>query len=336
MSAPVLRVEHLTTAFHTELGPVRAVDDVSFDLAAGRTLALIGESGSGKSVTAQSILRLIPEPPGAIERGHVVFEGRDLMTAPERHLRSVRGAGIAMVFQAPMTSLNPAYTVGAQIVEVLRLHRRARGRAARARAVELLEQVGVPAPGTRVDAFPHELSAGMRQRIMIAMALACDPRVLIADAPTTALDVTSQAQILDRLRALQAEQGMGVVFITHDLGIVAELAHDVAVMYAGRIVEQGSVEAIFAAPQHPYTRALLGSLPPLDASRSANRPRRLPAIEGIVPNLMELGRGCRFAERCALRAARRPEPTVCRDAEPDLVPLAAGGAARCHFPGESP
>ncbi len=334
MTEPVLRVEHLTTAFRTERGRLRAVDDVSFEVPAGRTLAIVGESGSGKSVTALSVLRLIPDPPGVIERGRVLFEGIDLLAAPERRLRAVRGAGIAMVFQEPMTSLNPVYTVGAQIAEVLRLHGRARGQAARARAVELLEQVGIPAAATRVDAYPHELSGGMRQRVMIAMALACDPRVLIADEPTTALDVTIQAQILDLLRRLQAERGMGLVFITHDLGVVAEGADEVAVMYAGRVVERGAVGSLFAAPGHPYTRGLLASAPPVDAARGAGRPRRLNAIDGLVPDLLALGPGCRFADRCALRAGRSPAPAACREAEPELQRLATGGAARCHFAGE--
>lgn len=334
MAEPVLRVEHLTTALSAERGRLRAVDDVSFEVDAGRTLALVGESGAGKSVTALSLLRLLPEPTGVIERGRVLFEGVDLMTLPERRLRRVRGAGIALISQEPLASLDPVHTVGAQLVQVLRRHDRARGRAAHARAVELLERVGIPAAATRADAFPHELSAGMRQLVAIAMALACEPRVLIADEPTAALDVTTQAQILDRVRELQAERGMALVLVTRDLGVAAEIADEVAVMYAGRVVERGPVAAAFTAPAHPYTRALLAAATPSDGARYVGRRRRLTAIDGVGPDLLELGPGCRFADRCALRAGRTPPPSACQETEPELRALPSGGVARCHFPGE--
>ena len=331
MAEALLRVKNLTTSFFTDAGPVRAVDDVSFEVASGRTLALVGESGCGKSVTALSILRLIPTPPGRIERGEIRFADRDLLALPERDMQAIRGDQISMIFQEPMTSLNPVYSVGSQIGEVVRIHRGAGRRGARDRAVELMNLVGIPAAAERVDAYPHQLSGGMRQRVMIAMALACSPKLLIADEPTTALDVTIQAQILDLLRRLQADLGMSILFITHDLGVVAEFASDVAVMYAGRLVEVAAVDRIFAGPLHPYTRALLASVPPLAASRGAGPTARLPAIDGVVPNLAKLPPGCRFAERCALRAARPPGHERCTTDEPELRVLASGGRARCHF-----
>ncbi|HEX7668880.1 MAG TPA: ABC transporter ATP-binding protein, partial [Polyangiaceae bacterium] len=245
MAEPLLSVRGLVTRFDTERASMRAVDDVSFDVPEGATVALVGESGSGKSVTALSILRLIASPPGTIEKGQILFRGRDLLLASEREMRRVRGGEISMVFQEPMTSLNPVYSVGSQIVEVIRLHEKTSRRDARTRAVELLTQVGVPAPETRVDAYPHQLSGGMRQRVMIAMALACRPALIIADEPTTALDVSVQAQVLELLRKLQGELGMSLLFITHDLGIVAELASEVVVLYAGRVVETGSVALVF-------------------------------------------------------------------------------------------
>lgn len=334
MTEPVLRVEHLTTAFRTERGLLRAVDDVSFEVHPGRTLALVGESGSGKSVTALSLLRLLPEPPGVIERGRVLFAGLDLMTARERRLRGVRGAGIALVSQEPLSALDPVCTVGAQLAEVWRRRGLARGRAARARAIELLERVGFPAAAARADAYPHELSAGMRRLVTLAMALACEPCVLIADEPTAALDVVTQAQVLDQLREHQTERGMGLVLITRDLGVVAEHADEVAVMYAGRVVERGATAALLGAPGHPYTRALLASMPPVDAPRDDGHPRRLTPIAGIAPDLSALGPGCRFADRCALRAGRTPPPAACRAEEPELRAVPSGGVVRCHFPAE--
>ncbi len=307
MAEPLLRVRHLVTAFETDEGYLRAVDDVSFDAFPGRTLGIVGESGCGKSVTALSIMRLIPTPPGVIERGEALFDGLDLLSIPEREMRNLRGNEISMIFQEPMTSLNPVYTVGTQIIESLRLHQRVSRRAARARSIELLDLVGIPAPHERVDSYPHTLSGGMRQRAMIAMALACQPRLLIADEPTTALDVTIQAQILDLLRSLQKELGMSIVFISHDLGVMAEFADEIAVMYAGKIVEHADAEALFRDPRHPYTRGLLRSLPGVH-----NRGSRLHTIPGIVPDLRTLPEGCRFQDRCELATAE------CRVAEPPL------------------
>ncbi len=305
---PILSVRGLTTELRTEGGRFHAVDSVSFDLFPGEVLGIVGESGCGKSMTALSILGLVPRPPGRIVAGEVRFEGRDLVRLPERELQRVRGAKIAMIFQEPMSSLNPVFTIGEQIAETLRQHERLGRRAARARAVELLAKVGIPSPAERLDSYPHELSGGMRQRVMIAIALACNPKVLLADEPTTALDVTIQAQILDLLQRLQAELGMAVVLITHDLGIVAEFAHRVLVMYAGRVIEEGPVEAIFENPAHPYTRGLLASLPDLEGEIG-----RLSAIPGSVPQLGGLGPGCRFAPRCGL-----VEP-ACLAADPPLA-----------------
>ncbi len=316
-AGPILEVRGLTTELRTEEGRFKAVDDVSFDLYPGEVLGIVGESGCGKSMTALSILGLVPRPPARIVAGEVRFEGRDLLRLGERELRRLRGAAIAMIFQEPMTSLNPVFTVGEQLVETLRHHERLGQRAARERAVELLAKVGIPSPAERLDAYPHELSGGMRQRVMIAMALSCNPKVLLADEPTTALDVTIQAQILDLLERLQAELGMAVVIITHDLGIVAEFAQRVLVMYAGRVVEEGPVEAIFEHPAHPYTRGLLASLPDLEGGTE-----RLQAIPGSVPQLGALGPGCRFAPRCPLAG---PE---CRALDPPLR-RAGGRAVAC-------
>jgi peptide/nickel transport system ATP-binding protein len=332
MSDALLSVQNLTTAFHTERGLLRAVDDVTFEVPKGSTLAVVGESGCGKSVTALSIMRLIPSPPGEIAGGKIEFGGQNLLELSDKAMRSVRGAKISMIFQEPMTSLNPVYSVGSQIVEAIRIHRSTSRRAARERAVEMLKVVGIPSPEERIDAYPHQLSGGMRQRVMIAMALSCDPALLIADEPTTALDVTIQAQILDLLRRLQADLGMSILFITHDLGVVAEFASSVVVMYAGRVVETAGVNDIFADPRHPYTRGLLASVPPLDVSRAkGGKPRRLTTIEGMVPDLLELGKGCRFADRCALRARKPPGYERCSEAEPELVELGAGRQARCYY-----
>lgn len=295
MTEPLLSLRHLVTAFDTDEGYLRAVDDVSFDVLPGHTLGVVGESGCGKSVTALSILRLIPSPPGFIESGEAFFEGVDLFQLSEAQMRKIRGNEISMIFQEPMTSLNPVYTVGSQIIEAIQLHRRVSRRAARDRAIELLDLVGIPAPSERIDSYPHTLSGGMRQRAMIAMALACEPRLLIADEPTTALDVTIQAQILDLLRSLQAELGMSIIFISHDLGLMAEFTHEIAVMYAGKIVEHAETHTLFETPRHPYTRGLLRSLP-----SQRNRKQKLPTIPGIVPDLRALPRGCRFRDRCEL------------------------------------
>jgi oligopeptide/dipeptide ABC transporter ATP-binding protein len=290
---PVLSVRDLAVGFATDDGQVRAVDGVSFDVARSEVLAIVGESGCGKSVTAQTLMGLTRSP-NAIISGSVIFEGRDLNTLPDKELQKIRGARIAMVFQDPMTSLNPVYRVGDQIAEAIRAHRDESKSAALERAAELLGVVGIPHPQQRVRDYPHEFSGGMRQRVMIAMALALEPDVLIADEPTTALDVTIQAQILDLLRNLNRDRGVSVVLITHDLGVVAELADRVLVMYAGQVVEQAGVDELFAAPQHPYTRGLLASIPRLDSPA----PQRLPQIPGHPPSLLNPPTGCRFAARC--------------------------------------
>jgi oligopeptide/dipeptide ABC transporter ATP-binding protein len=307
MTEPLLSLRNLVTAFDTDEGYLRAVDDVSFDVMPGKTLGIVGESGCGKSVTSLSILRLIPSPPGFIEGGSAMFEGKNLFELSESQMRRIRGNDISMIFQEPMTSLNPVYTVGAQIVEAIRLHQRVSRKAAKARAIELLDLVGIPAPAERVESYPHTLSGGMRQRAMIAMALACEPKLLIADEPTTALDVTIQAQILDLLRSLQDELGMSIIFISHDLGVMAEFSHEIAVMYAGKIVEHADTVELFRAPRHPYTRGLLRSLP-----SQRNRGQRLPTIPGIVPDLRSLPPGCRFQDRC------ERVTDACRSEEPEL------------------
>jgi peptide/nickel transport system ATP-binding protein len=318
---PLLSVRNLVTEFRTDEGALRAVDDVSFDLPAGGTLGVVGESGCGKSVTSLSILRLI-QPPGRVASGQIVFEGRDLLGLPEHEMRAVRGARIAMIFQEPMSSLNPVYSVGEQIIESVVLHQKRSRADAWARAVELLTLVGIPSPAERAHAFPHQLSGGMRQRVMIAMALACEPKLLIADEPTTALDVTIQAQILELLASLRQKLGMAVMLITHDLGVVAEFADEVVVMYAGRVVERASVRELFAKPLHPYTRGLLRSVPSYgDNARAA----RLPTIPGVVPDLRRLPSGCRFRDRCD-RAFDR-----CAAEEPALRERGAGRLARCHL-----
>jgi oligopeptide/dipeptide ABC transporter ATP-binding protein len=314
---PLLRVRDLQTHFFGDAGVVRAVDGVSFDVHAGQTLAVVGESGSGKSVTALSILRLVPQPPGRIVGGSIVFRGRNLLEASEREMRGIRGKEISMIFQEPMTSLNPVFTCGEQIIETLVLHEHISRQAARGRAIEMLELVGIPLPAQRIDEYPHQMSGGMRQRVMIAMALACHPSVLIADEPTTALDVTIQAQILELLRRLQRDMGMAVVLITHDLGVVAETADHVAVMYAGRVVEYCDVRSAFRKPLHPYTAGLQASLPRLGAVQD-----RLRVIPGTVPNPAKFPIGCRFHPRCPVAQNRCLE-------DPDLLEIEAGHLSRC-------
>jgi len=294
----ILEIKDLKTSFFTDEGEVKAVDGVSFGVAPGRTLGLVGESGCGKTVASLSILRLIPEPPGRIMGGKIFYKGADLLTLGTSEMRKIRGREISMIFQEPMTSLNPVFTIGNQISEAIALHQHPGRAETRRRAIEMLQMVGIPAPEKRMTDYPHQLSGGMRQRVMIAMALSCNPGVLIADEPTTALDVTIQAQILELLKDLQKRVGMAMILITHDLGVVAEMADDVAVMYAGRIVEQGPVAEIFKHPRHPYTAGLLRSLPRLGAGR-----KRLEAIPGLVPSLMNLPRACRFADRCNLAGA---------------------------------
>ena len=319
---PVLEVRDLVTEFRTERGTVRAVDGVSFEIPARGTLGVVGESGCGKSVTALSIMRLVTTPPGRIASGAIRYAGKDLLALPEREMRAIRGNRIAMIFQEPMTSLNPVFTVGDQVGEAVQLHQHKSRREARVAAIAMLKLVGIPSPEERVDAYPHQLSGGMRQRVMIAMALACKPDLLIADEPTTALDVTIQAQILDLLRQLQRDLGMSILLITHDLGVVAETCDEVVVMYAGRVVERAPTDALFAAPRHPYTAGLLRSVP-------TGTHERLQEIPGMVPALDALPPGCKFADRCPRVAPR------CRDEEPALVPLGATHV-RCHFPLEAP
>lgn len=318
MSVPLLSVSDLTVAFATERGPLIAVDRVSFTLREGRTLCIVGESGCGKSVTALSMLGLVP-PPGKILSGRVEYEGRDLLAIPEADLRRLRGDAISIIFQEPMTALNPVYSIGYQVEEVIQAHQGLRRKAARAKAIQVLEMVGMPGAPERFHAYPHELSGGMRQRVMIAVALACRPALLIADEPTTALDVTIQAQILDLLTRLQTDLGMAVVLITHDLGVVAEAADEVVVMYAGQVVESAMSQQLFTDPRHPYTQALLRSVPHYGMSRE----QRLTVIPGAVPDLTFLPVGCRFADRCP--AVFEP----CRDGDPDLRTAEAGHAVRC-------
>jgi peptide/nickel transport system ATP-binding protein len=314
MTEPVLDVRNLSTSFSTDRGRYRAVDGVSFSVAKGRTVGLVGESGCGKSVTALSIMGLIPMPPGRIDSGEILFEGRDVLRLRRDERRALRGREMAMIFQEPMTSLNPVHTIGRQIVEAIRAHTTLPAAAARDRAIQMLEMVRIPSAASRFDDFPHLLSGGMRQRVMLAMALACEPKLLIADEPTTALDVTIQAQILDLLRELQSRLGMAVLLITHDLGVIAEIAAEVLVMYAGRIVESAPVKELFADPQHPYTIGLLGSIPRLDADRA-----RLATIEGTVPSVYNRPRGCSFSPRCPFsdRCCREQPPPPLSQITPD-------------------
>jgi peptide/nickel transport system ATP-binding protein len=319
----LLEVENLQTHFRTPEGVNRAVDGVSFSVGEGETLAIVGESGCGKSVTASSILRLIPEPPGKIA-GAIRFEGRDLLQLSEREMRRIRGKEISMIFQEPMTSLNPVLSVGRQLRETLRVHEGLERQAADARAEEMLALVGMPEPRRRLAEYPHQLSGGMRQRVMIAIALACSPKLLIADEPTTALDVTIQAQILELMRNLKHRVGAAIVLITHDLGVVAEVAERVMVMYAGRKVEEAPVAELFRSPRHPYTQGLLGAVPKLGSSL-AGEATRLAEIPGLVPSLKSRIQGCVFASRCA-RAT-----DVCRSVAPALAPKAPGHVAACHY-----
>jgi peptide/nickel transport system ATP-binding protein len=319
---PLLEVDDLKTYFYTRDGIVRAVDGVSFTVYPGETLAVVGESGCGKSVTSLSILRLIAAPPGKIVNGRLLFQGRDLLGLTEDEMRKVRGNEISMIFQEPMTSLNPVLTIGRQIAEALVLHRGMTRREALERAVEMLALVNIPEAARRIEQYPHQLSGGMRQRVMIAMALACNPRLLIADEPTTALDVTIQAQILDLMRGLKEKTGAAIVLITHDLGVVAEMAQRVVVMYAGRKVEEAAVDDLFAHPRHPYTEGLLKSIPRLEDAQAADR-ARLAEIPGMVPSLNEEIAGCLFAPRCAYATER------CRREYPPLEQKAPGHFAAC-------
>ena len=319
----LLEVENLQTHFATPDGVVRAVNGLSFHVDAGETLAIVGESGCGKSVTSMSVLRLIAEPPGKIA-GQIRFQGTNLLDLSEPEMRRIRGNAISMIFQEPMTSLNPVLTVGKQIGETVQLHQGMSARDAEAKAVEMLTLVGIPAPGRRVREYPHQLSGGMRQRVMIAMALACNPKLLIADEPTTALDVTIQAQILDLMRDLKTRLGSAIMLITHDLGVVAEMAERVVVMYAGRKVEEAPVDALFERPLHPYTRGLMAAIPRLDVdAESDGRRPRLQEIPGLVPRLTQPIVGCAFASRCGLATDR------CRTTAPPVVDAGGGHTVAC-------
>ncbi len=317
----LLEVGNLQTQFPTRAGLVRAVDGVSFYLDGGELLGLVGESGCGKSITALSVMRLIA-PPGKIVSGEIIFDGKNLLSLSDREMRQIRGDDIAMIFQDPMTSLNPVFRVGEQIAEALRLHRKLSRKDARAAAIEAMQEVAIPDPARRVDDYPHQLSGGMRQRVMIAMALACNPKLLIADEPTTALDVTIQAQILELLNELRKTRELAVLLITHDLGVVAEVADRVAVMYTGRIVEESPVEELFARPKHPYTEGLLRSVPKLTAEHVA-KAERLETIEGVVPRPTDLPPGCHFAPRCPYRLPR------CTEGEIPVYDLLGGVKVRC-------
>jgi oligopeptide/dipeptide ABC transporter ATP-binding protein len=324
----LLEIDELKVGFTTEAGLVHAIDGVSLSVEKGRTLGLVGESGCGKSVTASSILRLVPTPPGEILGGEIRFNGTDLLKLPPDALPEIRGKDIAMIFQDPMTSLNPVYTVGRQLAEVLKLRYGLDDKSILERSAKMLATVGIADPESRLTNYPHELSGGMKQRVMIAMALLCKPQLLIADEPTTALDVTVQAQILDLIRALQKDIDAAVLFITHDMGVVAEMCDDVAVMYAGRVVEQGSVVDIFKRPQHPYTKGLLRSLPRKGAEKKAD----LPTIEGVVPSLLQPPKHCRFADRCWKRMELEDtDQQRCLSEDPKLRSQ-GGGFVACLFP----
>jgi oligopeptide/dipeptide ABC transporter ATP-binding protein len=323
LMADLLQVQNLQTSFFTPEGEVRAVDGVSFEIGEGKTLGLVGESGCGKSVTSLSIMRLISSPPGQIVGGEIYYRGRDLLKLNKEEMRKIRGNEISMIFQEPMTSLNPVFTIGNQIGEAIQLHQGLGKRETRAKTIEMLRLVKIADPESRVDSYPHQLSGGMRQRVMIAMALSCNPNLLVADEPTTALDVTIQAQILELIKELQQRMGMALLLITHDLGVVAERSDEVAIMYAGKIVERASAQAIFARPLHPYTVGLLNSLP----GTGGRKKKRLDAIPGVVPSPLDLPSGCRFRDRCPKAAG------ICAEAEPLLAEKEQGHPVACYFPG---
>ncbi len=320
-NAPLLSLEDVRTWFFTDAGIVPSVDGISYQVRRGRTLGVVGESGCGKSVTALSVMRLVPSPPGRTVSGRIMFEGKDLLALSETEMRRIRGNRIGMIFQEPMTSLNPVFTVGNQLLESIQLHLQLPAAEARNLAIEMLAKVGIPSPAQRIDEYPHQMSGGMKQRVMIAMALACNPALLIADEPTTALDVTIQAQILDLLASLQQDNGMGIVMITHDLGVVAEVADDVVVMYAGKVVEYTTVTELFANPKHPYTQGLFKSLPDVELPRGS----RLPTIPGMVPSPLRFPTGCRFRSRCPFASAE------CGQTEPELRSMGENHVVACHF-----
>ena len=317
----LLEIRNLKTYFEVRRSVLKAVDDVSLSIEAGKTLGLVGESGCGKSVTAASIMGLVPMPPGKIAGGEILFEGVNLLKLPESRMKKIRGNRISMIFQEPMTSLNPVFTVGDQVAEVIRLHQRLSRRETRDKVIEVFGMVGIPAAESRITDYPHQMSGGMRQRVVIAMALACNPKLMIADEPTTALDVTIQAQILDLMNKLKEEAGASILFITHDLGVIAEMAQNVVVMYAGKVMEEADVDTLFAEPKHPYTIGLMSSIPVL--GREEKR-RRLSTIPGVVPSLFNLSEGCLFHERCS---EVREE---CRRIEPSIINLGNGHRVRCH------
>jgi oligopeptide/dipeptide ABC transporter ATP-binding protein len=320
-NGPLLEIRNLKTFFDVRGGVLKAVDDVSIEIDAGETLGLVGESACGKSVTASSVMRLVPIPPGRIAGGEILFEGTDLLQLRESEMRKIRGKSISMIFQEPMTSLNPVFPVGDQVSEVITLHEKLSAREARDRVIEAFRLVRIPAPESRIDDYPHQMSGGMRQRVMIAMALACTPRLMIADEPTTALDVTIQAQILELMNQLKTETGASILFITHDLGVIAEMAQKVAVMYAGKIMEVAGVDTLFADPKHPYTVGLMRSIPVLGIGK---RQQRLNTIPGVVPSLFSLGEGCFFHDRCVDVF----EP--CESVPPPMVDFGNGHIVRCH------
>ncbi len=322
-NSPLLKIKNLKTYFYTSDGVVKAVDDVSWDLYQKEVIGLVGESGCGKSVTALSILRLIPDPPGKIISGEILFNGKNLISLSDEQMRKIRGNDISMIFQEPMTSLNPVFTIGAQVAEAIQLHQKLNKKAALEKSIEMLKLVGIPSPEKRVKEYPHELSGGMKQRAMIAMALSCNPKILIADEPTTALDVTIQAQILDLMSKLKDEFDASIVLITHDLGVIAEMAQKVVVMYAGKVMERTGVTKIFETPLNPYTQGLLNSLPKIDTAHK----QKLNTIPGIVPGLYDLPNGCKFSPRCS----RVME--ICKQSEPELIEVDDGHWSRCwlHF-----
>lgn len=322
--SPLLQVRNLKTYFFTVDGIARAVDNVSINLYEGKTLGLVGESGCGKSVTAMSIMRLIKDPPGKTVEGRILFNGQDLLQISTKEIKAVRGKQIAMIFQEPMTSLNPVYKIGDQIAEMLMLHENLNKRESWDRAVEMLKKVQIPSPEKRVHDYPHQLSGGMRQRVMIAMALSCNPKILIADEPTTALDVSVQAQIIDLMLELKEEFGTAILLITHDLGVIAEIAERVDVMYAGKVVEEAQTLSIFEEPKHPYTQGMLKSLPKLDTDFESSG-RRLQEIKGMVPSFYELPVGCSFHPRC------RYAMEVCQEKPPDLIDIGGDHLVQCHL-----
>ncbi len=323
-ATPLLSVKNLVVEFSTRHGPVRAVDNISFDVYPNETVGIVGESGCGKTVTGLTLLRLIPMPPGRIVQGSIEFKGKDITRLSEKEMQAMRGADISMIFQEPMTALNPVFTVGNQMVDVIRRHKKLTRSQARAQAIEMLDKVGIPAPRKRIDEYPHQLSGGMRQRVMIAMALSCDPKLLVADEPTTALDVTTQAQVMEQIVKLQDEFHMSVILVTHDLGVVAESCDRAIVMYCGNIIETAPIGELFEQPRHPYTKGLLESIPRIREEKM----KQLPIIPGMVPDLLHLPPGCRFADRCS-RATDR-----CNQEKPLLEPAKGSGDRKvaCYHP----